>query len=357
VFDNFQARFGTVVEILVLAGFSLSIILIILGIDPLMYITIPEIFHAEIFVWILFGVITALFMGIMVLWYNQELASPSINNPVDPDRELPYRWEQDIMVIETYDRTLSRCIQALRQFEWSEIKEYNYDIGYFRAAVSVPSQYSGMVFSLVSFSIKKISDKKNRVHIITSSTTERIMSESVQVGTEWSVGSNVPGYVIWDSEIIRMHNRMKNFEVLETLVSFLKAPVDQNIPPQPLPGINNIDANGKPYHQDHIFPLDNTILSALFPGVGQTIAGRPGKGILLTIATATGLALYLIPGVIIWGYGIRDAYKSAVTVNSRAFPFKPCRNEIVLLHMIILGIAFPAGLYILIWLWRNHPLL
>ena len=52
------------------------------------------------------------------------------------------------------------------------------------------------------------------------------------------------------------------------------------------------------------------LFSALCPGLGQLIKGQPIKAAAFFFGSIAGAFMMFIPGLIIWAYGIRDAYVS-----------------------------------------------
>jgi TM2 domain-containing membrane protein YozV len=58
------------------------------------------------------------------------------------------------------------------------------------------------------------------------------------------------------------------------------------------------------------------ILSLILSGLGQFYNGQYVKGILLLFAELVGFALFIIPGIIVWLFGMYDAYTSAKKINS-----------------------------------------
>jgi TM2 domain-containing membrane protein YozV len=74
-------------------------------------------------------------------------------------------------------------------------------------------------------------------------------------------------------------------------------------------------------------------LSFILPGLGQIYNGDIGKGIIMIIISVIMWALIwlLIPGIVIlvlWIYGIYDAYKTAERINANAArgyqqPYRP----------------------------------
>lgn len=59
--------------------------------------------------------------------------------------------------------------------------------------------------------------------------------------------------------------------------------------------------------QKHGLPA---LLSFIIPGLGQLVKGHVGKGILIFFGFLIGLIILVLPGVIVWIYGIYDAYNS-----------------------------------------------
>jgi len=52
------------------------------------------------------------------------------------------------------------------------------------------------------------------------------------------------------------------------------------------------------------------LFSFFIPGLGQLVKGQIGKGILFFFGTLIGLALLVLPGLIIWIWNIADAYNN-----------------------------------------------
>jgi TM2 domain-containing membrane protein YozV len=71
--------------------------------------------------------------------------------------------------------------------------------------------------------------------------------------------------------------------------------------------------------------------STFVPGLGQVYEGNVLKGYLVFFGTFFGFFLLIIPGLIIWLYGIYDAYSTADRMNRGVVPFEPAPT----LHMVI----------------------
>lgn len=56
------------------------------------------------------------------------------------------------------------------------------------------------------------------------------------------------------------------------------------------------------------------ILSFILPGLGHFYLGLPKKGIIILILSIVGIFLFIFPYLIVWAYGMYDAYKSATLI-------------------------------------------
>lgn len=70
----------------------------------------------------------------------------------------------------------------------------------------------------------------------------------------------------------------------------------------------------------------NVLVAALFsliiPGLGQVYNSEYQKALLFLFGAIIGYHIFLIPGVIIWLYGIYDAYAGAQKLNDREVPYR-----------------------------------
>lgn len=88
-------------------------------------------------------------------------------------------------------------------------------------------------------------------------------------------------------------------------------------------------------------------LSLLFPGLGQVYNGETGKGVLVLFGVLAGLLVLLIPGVVVWLFGIYDAYTTARRMNAGTVPFREARLAVIVLFMIVWAVAAFALLALL----------
>ena len=83
-------------------------------------------------------------------------------------------------------------------------------------------------------------------------------------------------------------------------------------------------------------PLISMILSTFFPGLGQIYNGDSLlKGLAYFFGCIFGSFLFLIPGLIIWTYGMYDAYSVAEKINQRKIEYKETKNRDIALIFLI----------------------
>jgi TM2 domain-containing membrane protein YozV len=97
-------------------------------------------------------------------------------------------------------------------------------------------------------------------------------------------------------------------------------------------------------------PLLALFCSLIIPGLGQVYNGKTARGIGIFLGSLFGLIL-IIPGIIVWIYGMYDAYSMAKKMNSGEIEFLPTKTAHLILFVIlaiiigIIGIVFIAGMY------------
>jgi len=85
-------------------------------------------------------------------------------------------------------------------------------------------------------------------------------------------------------------------------------------------------------------------LSLLFPGLGQVCNGETVKGLVVLFLVLAGLLVMLIPGIVVWSFGIYDAWATARRMNAGTAPFREARLATVVLFMV----AWTAGVLALL---------
>ena len=77
------------------------------------------------------------------------------------------------------------------------------------------------------------------------------------------------------------------------------------------------------------------ILSFFFTGSGQVYNGEMGKGIGVLIGTVIGSMIFFIPGLLVFLYGLYDAYTTAQKMNKGEIPSKPTSMGAVIAFIIV----------------------
>ena len=88
-------------------------------------------------------------------------------------------------------------------------------------------------------------------------------------------------------------------------------------------------------------PWISTILSFFFPGLGSIYNGDTLKGVAIYIGAIIGMLLFIVPGVIVWIYGMYDAYTTAKKMNEGLRPYKEA-NIMVIIGFIVAVLVIGA---------------
>jgi len=81
------------------------------------------------------------------------------------------------------------------------------------------------------------------------------------------------------------------------------------------------------------------LLSFFFTGLGQVYNGDFKRGLLFLIGTFVGFLFFFIPGVIVWGYQIYDAYSTAKKMSAGEIPFKEANTTEMILYVVLVVVA------------------
>ncbi|MCE5298143.1 MAG: zinc ribbon domain-containing protein [Methanoregulaceae archaeon] len=117
--------------------------------------------------------------------------------------------------------------------------------------------------------------------------------------------------------------------------------------PAPAPAYDTAPA---PAVQKEKNPWISTILSFFFPGLGSVYNGDTLKGIAIYIGTIIGMFLFIVPGVIVWIFGLYDAYSTAKKMNEGLIPYKEANTMVIIgfiVAVLVIGaiaLAFSMGL-------------
>jgi tetratricopeptide (TPR) repeat protein len=98
-------------------------------------------------------------------------------------------------------------------------------------------------------------------------------------------------------------------------------------------------------------PVIAACCSAAIPGLGQVYNGELWKGIIVFALTLMGIVFLLIPGLMVWMFGVFSAYTTAGKMNSGEYPSRPASYREMLIFavaaMIIIIIALMVALFLL----------
>ena len=89
-------------------------------------------------------------------------------------------------------------------------------------------------------------------------------------------------------------------------------------------------------------PILAVLCSFFLPGLGQVYDGEMERGIAIFLGTLVGFFVFVIPGLIFWIFGMKDASSLANRMNKREIPFKPTNTAHMIIFFIlaVLTIAF-----------------
>jgi len=100
--------------------------------------------------------------------------------------------------------------------------------------------------------------------------------------------------------------------------------------------------------RDQKNPLIAGVCSSVLPGLGQIYNGETAKGVVVFILALAGLAILLIPGLIVWFYGMYNAYSVAGKMNTGELPFRETRTLHMVLFIVFALVVIAVALLILI---------
>jgi TM2 domain-containing membrane protein YozV len=94
-------------------------------------------------------------------------------------------------------------------------------------------------------------------------------------------------------------------------------------PPEPTPPLTpGTSLPGQPLPVRHKSAGLAALGSLLFSGLGQVYNGQLRKGVVIFFGTLAGVLLFVVPGIIIWIFGVADAWLTAKKMNEGKIPFQ-----------------------------------
>ena len=135
-------------------------------------------------------------------------------------------------------------------------------------------------------------------------------------------------------------------------------PIATKDDPLPKVNLNDKSSSKKEFNQRSSYrenieeksPFLSLLCSLFIPGLGQVYNGKTSRGIAFFVGTLVGLIL-VIPGIIIWLYGMYDAFSMAKKMNIGQIQFLPTKTAHLIIFFIlailigVAGIAFIVGEY------------
>jgi TM2 domain-containing membrane protein YozV len=95
-------------------------------------------------------------------------------------------------------------------------------------------------------------------------------------------------------------------------------------------------------------PFLAAICSFFIPGLGQVYNGETAKGIGVFAGTLIGLFLLIIPGLIVWVFGLYDAYTTAKKMNNKEIPFIPTNTAHMIIFFIMVVIIVAIVIFVVV---------
>jgi hypothetical protein len=89
-------------------------------------------------------------------------------------------------------------------------------------------------------------------------------------------------------------------------------------------------------------PFIAGILSFFFFGAGQAYNGQIQKGIAFLIATIVGIFIFIIPGILVWAFGMYDAAITSSRMNSGVISDIPTNRGYLALFIFIVVLIYVA---------------
>jgi hypothetical protein len=148
--------------------------------------------------------------------------------------------------------------------------------------------------SMVRFTFEKKGMNATRVHIQSISTDNYVRND----GLPFRLGRG--RYVKMDGS--------QNERNIATLTAYIREQSLQETP----------DTDS--YYKN---PQNAAVLSLVIPGLGQAFNGRSDEGMVIALGTGVGLMFYIVPGILIWLYGVYYAYSAARKMNDQVVPYRP----------------------------------
>ena len=244
--------------------------------------------------------------------------------PANTETERTDTQKREIELNLPFDKTFDACMEAVRQFMYHELEQFDPTTGTIIALVS--NADPGISFagfpqrqSRITFSLRKTSSTETTI-IVTSAPVLRLRYP------RWYTGSLT-------SPIHETNNLLE-------ITTFLQSRVSE----QHQTGRDSPARPGVSERSWEILEPDLVaFMSLIIPGLGQNYTGRYLRGIIFTAGVAAGLAFFIIPGIVLWIAGTLDAYRMAQKINDNTLPFIPNKTGMIVFHVCATGALLYLG--------------
>ena len=98
-------------------------------------------------------------------------------------------------------------------------------------------------------------------------------------------------------------------------------------------------------------PMTAAVCSTFLPGLGQVYNGETIKGVAIFIMFLVGLAILVIPGLIVWVFGMYNAYTTAGKMNTGEIPFietRPVNIALFIVFAVVVIVIILVAVYYLV---------
>ena len=76
--------------------------------------------------------------------------------------------------------------------------------------------------------------------------------------------------------------------------------------------------------------------------------GETARGVAIFTGTLVGFFIFIIPGLIVWIFGMYDAYSMAKKMNTREIPFKPTKTAHLIIFFILAAFIIALVIFIIV---------
>lgn len=241
---------------------------------------------------------------------------PEIFNPMT-DEQLREPYEQEVILPLDYGRAFELSKRSVQILPHSELKEENRKTGIIYADAA--TLFGG--YERITFTVEKISIGTTRVKI---HSIDRFIKDRSHPGL---TGQNERFVKTLASFLTEQSHETAEISPVQEL----SGPAPERSSVREIPDPSGAIAGKNPFTRD---PVHAGMLSLVIPGLGQGYNGRSELGLAIAFGTGFGLLFYMVPGILVWTFGVYNAYTSAQKINQGIIPYKP-----IMVHWMFVIVA------------------